>query len=114
MMLAHEPIDLPDLLHLARTAHSPAEALRALAELREELAQLEHEQVQRALDAGASFSDLARMLGISRQAAHRRYRRATRAAPEVSLEPAATITREARAAIEFALEEAGRRGSDPR
>jgi transposase-like protein len=107
--------DLADLLDLALTSPSATESLRALGALREELAAFEEGQVRRALDAGATFSELARILGISRQAAHRRYRRFGRPAPvpdPVALDsPPQTITREARAAIEFALEEAANRGA---
>ena len=106
--------DLADLLELALTSPSPTESLRAVGALREELAAFEEVQARRALAAGATFSELARILGISRQAAHRRYRRFVRPAvlADVTLEPAAqTITREARAAIEFALDEGARRGS---
>jgi ATP-dependent Clp protease ATP-binding subunit ClpA len=49
-------------------------ALRLLTELRAELDALERLHVARGLAAGRSFGDLARVLGISRQAAHRRYR----------------------------------------
>ena len=113
-MLAHRSeTDLADLLELALTSASPTESLRALGVLREELAELERAQVKRALDRGTTFSELARILGISRQAAHRRYRGIARppAPPPVAPESARTITREARAAIEFALDEAARRGS---
>jgi transposase-like protein len=107
--------DLADLLDLALSSPSATESLRALGALRDELAAFEQAQVRRALDAGATFSELARILGISRQAAHRRYRRFGRPAPvpePVALEsPPPTITREARAAIEFALDEAARRGA---
>jgi transposase-like protein len=107
--------DLADLLHLALTSPSPTESLRAVGVLREELAAFEEAQVRRALADGATFSQIARILGVSRQAAHRRYRRFAKPAPVP--EPVRfdrtprTITPEARAAIEFALDEAGRRGS---
>lgn len=104
-------------LQQALGAASPVESLRALTTLRSELAEFERLQIARALEAGSTFADLARILGISRQAAHRRYR--TLAEPgqvaPLELEPApprpvATITREARAAIAFARDEAVRRG----
>jgi len=110
-MLARSDTDLAGLLELALTSPSPTESLRAIAGLREELAELERLHVTRALEAGASFSELARMLGISRQAAHRRYRWVVAPAPVVGLDQPQTITREARAAIEFALDEAGSRGT---
>jgi hypothetical protein len=49
-------------------------ALRVLRELRGELDGFIREQVARALESGRSFGDVARVLEISRQAAHRRYR----------------------------------------
>jgi ATP-dependent Clp protease ATP-binding subunit ClpA len=58
----------------AAKAHDPESALRTLTELRAELDGFVRVQVARGLAAGRSFSDLARALGISRQAAHRRYR----------------------------------------
>ena len=55
-------------------AEEPDVALRALMELRGEVDAFVDVQVQRALSTGHSFSDVARALGISRQAAHRRFR----------------------------------------
>jgi ATP-dependent Clp protease ATP-binding subunit ClpA len=52
----------------------PESALRTLTELRGELDAFVRAHVARGLAAGRSFSDLARALGISRQAAHRRFR----------------------------------------
>jgi ATP-dependent Clp protease ATP-binding subunit ClpA len=49
-------------------------ALRLLTQLRAELEAFERLHVRRGLAAGRSFAELARVLGISRQAAHRRYR----------------------------------------
>jgi ATP-dependent Clp protease ATP-binding subunit ClpA len=57
----------------ART-DDPESALRILTELRRELDDFMRVHVQRGLAAGRSFGDVARALGISRQAAHRRYR----------------------------------------
>ncbi len=56
------------------TSPEPLEALAALTTLRSELDAFEREQVRRALENGYSYSAVARGLGISRQAAHRRYR----------------------------------------
>jgi ATP-dependent Clp protease ATP-binding subunit ClpA len=55
-------------------ADDPDEALRALTELRREVDAFVPIHVERALRAGRSFSDVARTLGVSRQAAHRRFR----------------------------------------
>lgn len=62
--LAHESVEAGDA----------DRALRALTELRSEVDAFVRVQVERSLRAGGSFSDVARALGISRQAAHRRFR----------------------------------------
>jgi hypothetical protein len=61
-------------LEESETADDPEAALRGLKELRRKLDAFERAQVTRMLAAGRSFGDVARALGISRQAAHRRYR----------------------------------------
>lgn len=61
-------------LQRALTASEPLDALDALTRLRAALDVYEHEQVRRALGQGESFAAIAREVGISRQAAHRRYR----------------------------------------
>ena len=66
--LAHDVVHIPD----AETA------LRALSALRQELDQIEPELVARALQAGATWSDIARALGVSKQAAHRKHRELAR------------------------------------
>jgi transposase-like protein len=63
-----------DSLQRTLVSPEPLDALAALTTLRSELAALEREQVRRALESGYSYSAVARELGISRQAAHRRYR----------------------------------------
>ena len=62
------------LLERTLTDPDPTKALTILTDLRRELDELERAHVARALQAGTSFADVARPLGISRQAAHRRYR----------------------------------------
>jgi ATP-dependent Clp protease ATP-binding subunit ClpA len=58
----------------AASTDDPESALRTLTELRRELDDFVRVHVQRGLASGRSFGDVARALGISRQAAHRRYR----------------------------------------
>jgi transposase-like protein len=94
------------LLERALTVPAPIESLATLAELRNELDELERTYVARALQAGESYADVARPLGISRQAAHRRYRDLASAPP-----PRPTLSPEARAALLKAREEAARHGS---
>ena len=58
----------------AAAATDPEEALATLTQIRDELAEFERQQVARALTSGRSYGDLARAMGISRQAAHRRFK----------------------------------------
>jgi ATP-dependent Clp protease ATP-binding subunit ClpA len=65
------------IAHLAAEvaeAGSPLDALRKASELRRELDGFEREQVAFALAEGATFAGIARDLGVSRQAVHRRFR----------------------------------------
>jgi hypothetical protein len=94
-----------NLLERALTVSDPTRSLATLTELRRELDALERVQVARALQAGASFAAVAAPLGISRQAAHRRYRDLTAPPRRQTLSP------EARAALLRAREEATRYGA---
>jgi hypothetical protein len=104
--------DLPDrlvqLLEHAVRASDPEVALHALTALRRELDAFERVQAWRALDAGSSYGAVARALGISRQAAHRRYRDLAAATePPPGGEPARLrVAPDARAAVQLAGEEA--------
>jgi transposase-like protein len=104
--------DLPDrlveLLEHAVRASDPEVALHALTALRRELDAFERVQAWRALDAGSSYGAVARALGISRQAAHRRYRELAAATePPPGGEPTRLrVAPEARAAVQLAAEEA--------
>jgi len=100
--LAHDAVHIPD----AETA------LRALSALRQELDQIEPELVVRALHAGATWSDIARALGVSKQAAHRKHRELARTL-QLSLPgggPKVLVTAEARRSIQLAREEAKQLG----
>jgi hypothetical protein len=110
------PDRLRDLVEHALRAAEPGAALRATTALREELESFERLQVARALDAGDSFGAVARALGISRQAAHRRYRDLAGVSLPDPREEAARpgrilVTSEARTAVNLAREEAGALGS---
>jgi transposase-like protein len=70
-------------------APDPLRALHELRVLRTELDALERERVRAALEAGASFAEVARGLGITRQAAHRRYRHLTSEPPRLLATPEA-------------------------
>ena len=94
------------LLERSLTESDPVKALTTVMELRSELDGLEHVHVARGLQAGLSYAEVARPLGISRQAAHRRYRKLATAPPQRP-----TLAPEARAALIRARREATRHGS---
>src|ERR671923_1917499 len=58
----------------AANADDEEAALRTLTKLQHELDEFIQINVKRRLEAGRSFADIARVMEISRQAAHRRYR----------------------------------------
>jgi ATP-dependent Clp protease ATP-binding subunit ClpA len=100
--LAHDTVHTAD----AETA------LRALSALRQELDQIEPGLVARALQTGATWSDIARTLGISKQAAHRKHRELaqTLALTSPAGGPKILVTAEARRSIQLAREEAKQLG----
>lgn len=67
----------------AAHAPTPFEALRSAGELRRELDTFERRQVARALSEGATFAQIARHLGLSRQAVHRRFRSVAETEPSL-------------------------------
>src|SRR4051812_18443852 len=94
------------LLERVLTAPDPTRSLGTLRELRSELDSLERVHVARALQAGESFASIARPLGISRQAAHRRYRDLAVSLPDPPRKP--SLSPDARTALIRAREEAAR------
>ena len=105
---------LVELLEHAIRASEPEVALHALSALRRELDAFERVQAWRALDAGSSYGSVARALGISRQAAHRRYRELAAATepPPGAPEPGRLrVAPDARAAVQLASEEAAALGA---
>jgi hypothetical protein len=103
-----------ELLEHAVRADEPEVALHALSALRRELDAFERVQAWRALDGGSSYGSVARALGISRQAAHRRYRDLAAATePPAGAEAPARlrVAPEARAAVQLAGEEAAALGA---
>ena len=52
----------------------PRQALAAAAELRRQAERLQDTAVRRARVAGLSWAEIAQQLGVTRQAAHRKYR----------------------------------------
>jgi ATP-dependent Clp protease ATP-binding subunit ClpA len=78
-------------------AAAPLDALRLASELRRELDAFEHEQVALALAEGETFASIARDLGLSRQAVHRRFREAAQSGTLPVMSPdARRILRDAR------------------
>src|SRR4051794_34494873 len=97
--LAEEAADAPE----------PELALRTLTDLRGELDEFERQQVARALTAGETFGSIARAMGVSRQAVHRRFRSL---APRRSRSRAGVPpTPEVRLVIEYARAEAAELGA---
>jgi ATP-dependent Clp protease ATP-binding subunit ClpA len=93
-----------ELAEEAANTDDPESALGTLAELRRELDAFVTVHVRRALVADRSFADVARALGISRQAAHRRYRQLTAARPRRA-ERRLVATQEARRVMRLAYAE---------
>ena len=68
-----ETSDLTD----AATGPDPRAGLRAVRALRRLLEHLEETQVGRARDQGWSWAEIAEVLGVSRQAVHKKHGRRT-------------------------------------
>jgi transposase-like protein len=95
---------LAELAAEIAAAPTPRAALRRLSELRGELEAFERQQVARALAEGASFAAIARDLGLSRQAVHRRFR-------SLAEEPSPLLTApDVRRVLQYAREEAAALG----
>lgn len=73
-------MDAARLAAEAADSEDHAKGLRAVAALRRLLEVLELRQVERALAAGASWSEIAAELGVTRQAVHKKYARRLRRA----------------------------------
>jgi hypothetical protein len=101
-----------DLARRAAETDEPDEALSAVAALRQHLDALEEHHVELALRRGWSWSRIAEQLGVSKQAAHRRY--AARLRPRLeaseSEDSRRGITVQAREALDYAGQEAAAMG----
>lgn len=91
---------LAQLAAEAAAARTPRDALRKLSEVHAELDAFERRQVAYALADGASFASIARDLGVSRQAVHRRFRGVADEELPLLLSP------DARRVLQYAREEA--------
>jgi hypothetical protein len=102
----------PSVVELARGAAElgdPRQALAAIADLRRRLEELEEYHVETALARGASWSEIGSALGISKQAAHKRF--APRVAGRADRSGARmTVTGAARLAVRLARTEAAGAG----
>ena len=102
--MAPDPQHILTLLERTLIDADPTGGLHALTSLRAQLDELERTLVGRALREGQTFTAIAKPLGISRQAAHRRYR-------DLNLPAQPRLSREAREALLRARQEATRHGS---
>ncbi|MGA5761814.1 hypothetical protein [Nonomuraea bangladeshensis] len=68
--MEHDPIAA---LTRAVTADDPINSLAAIAEFRRELARMEAVAVRRARAQGASWTEIAAALGLSKQAVHKKH-----------------------------------------
>ncbi|MER7074209.1 hypothetical protein, partial [Terrabacter sp. NPDC000476] len=66
-------MDATQLAGTAADTSDTSRGLRAVAALRRLLETLELRQVEQALSQGASWSDIAADLGVTRQAVHKKY-----------------------------------------
>lgn len=105
------PATIEQLASDAVRVADPEVALRALSALRQELDSMEPELVSRALAAGASWSEIARSLGISKQAAHRKHRHLSAGLTGTTSNAKILVTSEARRSVHLARQEARRLGA---
>ena len=106
------PTAVETLARRAARERDPKAALQALTALRKRLAELEALRFSAAVQAGLSWAEIGRALGISRQAAHNRYGRGVDPEHSRSSGPRRiVVTAEARNAVQLAREEGRRLGA---
>ncbi len=66
-------MDTEPIIHQVTDTTDPKTGLRAVTTLRSHLELLELKQVEAALRAGLSWQEIAAALGVSRQAAHKKF-----------------------------------------
>ncbi len=106
---------LSELCIKAEWPDAPVEGMRAITALRARLEGVEQQRVAEMLDQGATWAAVAETLGISRQAAHRRFRD-VRKPPPAPAPPSTQVNRilvtgVARATVTMAREEAAALGA---
>jgi ClpA/ClpB-like protein len=109
---------LSSLIRQAARSSAPERGLRAVAELRQELDELERHHVHAACSEGWTWSKISLALGVSKQAAHKKHAKAVRAmvdaeeaADPVPSDARVLVTAEARDAVRQARDEARVLGS---
>lgn len=113
--MADELTPMSELCRRANGDDGPADALHALTALRARLDALERRHVTDMLVQGATWADIAKTLGITRQAAHHRYRHLPRARPAARSSAEVQrilVTGAARGTVRLAREEATALGAD--
>jgi hypothetical protein len=100
-------LSLADLLREANDLRRPGRSLRAIAALRERLDELEEFHVEHVVELGWSWGQVAAALGVSRQAAHKRYAGKLKRGFGSDR---VTVTAEARRAVQRARAEAAAHG----
>jgi ClpA/ClpB-like protein len=109
-----------ELVDRALRLEQPEEALAAVALLRKQLAALERIHVRNARDAGGSWRGIAALLGVTKQALHKKHAGWLRERPQEqerpplpSAEAHVVVTGEARRVVRYAREEAAARAHFP-
>lgn len=109
---------LSALIRRAGRSSKPEHGLKAVAELRREVEELERHHVHAACSEGWTWSKIALALGVSKQAAHKKHAHAVRAliqaeeaAEAVPSDARVVVTSEARDAVRLARQEARVLGS---
>lgn len=107
---------MAELCRRCQGDEGPADALYAITALRARLEELERRHVGDMLSHGATWADIARPLGITRQAAHHRHRHVDRSTPAAATPSAEVqrvlVTSTARGTVKLAREEATALGAD--
>lgn len=103
-----------DLAHKVARPETPEDALGAIVRLRDRLDEIEEYHVENALRQGWSWSRIARALGVSKQAAHKRHAQRIKGAEGPGSPKTArarvTVTGQARRVVQLARQEAAAQG----